>query len=86
MPKLHADFTAPLNLLVAPAMKQSLVALGYYRGAKGHFAGPTKDLIQDGLDRFIAGLSPVERKRFEEILESVRVAEAYRIQGQRAPG
>ena len=62
-----------------------LVALGYYRGAKGHFAGPTKDLIQDGLDRFLAGLNTVERKRFDEIVESVTVSEAYRNRGQKAP-
>ena len=78
MPKLHAEFTAPLNLLVQPAMKQMLIAVAYFRGEGGSFAGPARDFIRAGMDQWLAGLSAKDRARFEEIMESVRVADSYR--------
>lgn len=78
MPKLHADFTAPLNLLVGPAMKQMLVAAAFYRGEKGSFAAPTRDYIQAGMDAWLATLTTKERARFDEILANVKVSDAYR--------
>lgn len=77
MPKTHADFTTPLNILVTPEMKQLLIATSYHRGSRGAFGGVTRDMIQAGLDKYRAGLSPSERKAFDEILDNIKIQAAY---------
>lgn len=76
MPKLHASYTEPLNLLVTRDMKNTLTAVRYHKGIKS-VGEATKDVILMGLDKFLAGLSPVDRKRFDEILDNVKVQAAY---------
>ena len=73
MPKLHADYTVPLNILLGQdGTKEILIAVAYYRGQGGRFAGPARDFLRDGCERFAAGLSPKERARFDEILANVK--------------
>ena len=76
--KSGVTFSEPLNLLVDPEMKQMLIAISYYRGESGAFAGPARDFIRDGIDRFHASLTGVNKQRFESILENVRTAATFK--------
>ena len=75
MPKLKADYPVTCNLLLPDdGTKEVLVAISFYRGERGSFAGPARDFLRDGCDRFQASLTGRERARFLEILETVRAA------------
>jgi len=77
MPKGHLNYTTPLNLLVTPEMKSTISAVRFYRGSRS-VGETTKDLISDALSRWIGALAPADRRRFDEILANVKIAEAYR--------
>jgi hypothetical protein len=78
MPKLHASLTAPLSILIEPDIKALLIAASFYRGYRGLQGRVARDMLQDGLNHWMGGLGPADRKRFDEILLSVKVAETYR--------
>jgi hypothetical protein len=73
MPKKRTDYPEQINILTVKGTTENLIAISYYRGDKGYYAGPAKDFIADGIKRFIESLTPKERKRFDEILENVRI-------------
>lgn len=75
MPKLTKDFTVPINILVRDDQtKEKLIAIAYYRGEGGSYAGPTRDALALYIQNFEGGLSPEERKRYESILENVMIS------------
>lgn len=74
MPKKIIVFDTPVNIKMAKEMVEFLQAVGYWRGNGGQYADPVRDFCQQGIDQFMTGLSPADRRRFDEILESVRMA------------
>ena len=50
-----------------------LIAISYFRGEAGRYAGTARDFIQRGIDEFLQGLNERERRRFNEILENVKI-------------
>ena len=73
MPKLQKDFPEQLNMLVGRGTVEQLIAVAYFRGEGGQYAGPARDFIARGLREFVASLDAKERARFEEILGNVKV-------------
>ena len=79
MPKLTVDFSVPVNVLIRDdGTKEMLLAIAFFRGEGGAFAGPVRDALTAYCYDFQANLPEKDRKRFGEILESVKVTEAYR--------
>ena len=73
MPKRTKDFPEQLNFLAGRGVTEQLLAVAYFRGEGGQYAGPARDFIATGLRLFLAGLDDKERKRFDEILSNVRI-------------
>ena len=73
MPKLSTDFPEQINLLCPLDTQAQLIAIAYYRGEAGRYAGPARDFILSGIRDWVEALGPKERKRYEEILANVRI-------------
>lgn len=73
MPKKTIDFPEQINILAPAGITEKLIAIAYYRGQAGAYAGPARDFLARGIDQFIEGLSDKDRKRFNEILANVRI-------------
>lgn len=80
MPKKIIVFDVPVNVKMERRMIEYLQAVGYWRGNGGQYADPVREFCQEGIDRFLAGLSPADKRRFDEILESVRVVGSMKPQ------
>ena len=83
MPKLQKDFPEQLNFLVGRGTTEQLLAVAYYRGEGGQYAGPARDFIARGVREFIGSLDEKERKRFDEVLENVRIMRGGELQAPR---
>jgi hypothetical protein len=73
MPKIGKDWDTTLNFGSTLAMKQYLVAMGYFSGMGGEYASPARNLIEQHYREWLAALSGTERKRFDEILGNVKL-------------
>lgn len=71
MPKIGNFYQVQLVLLVRQEMKNQLIALGYFRGEAGEYAGVSRFLLRRSLDEEIASMTPAERKEYQEILANV---------------
>jgi hypothetical protein len=79
MPKLTVDFSVPINVLIRDdGTKQALVAIAFYRGEAGSYAGPVREALAKYAREFRAGLGEAEAKRYDEILANVQTSDAYR--------
>lgn len=74
MPKRTTDFPEQINILAPEGVTNMLIAISYFRGEAGRYAGPARDFIQRGVDEFMQSLNERERRRFNEILENVKIA------------
>jgi hypothetical protein len=75
MPKMHKDFPAQLSLGVALEMRQKLTAIGYLLGSGGEYAGSVRNLLHEGIERFIGNLDERRRSDFESILANIKARE-----------
>lgn len=73
MPKKTIDFTDKFIVLCRPGTRDHLVAISYFRGEAGTYAGPARDMIARGIREFLERLTDADRKRFEEILQNVKI-------------
>lgn len=73
MPKKSTDFPEQINILCPEDTTIQLIAIAYYRGDGGRYAGPARDFIATGIREWIEALAPKERKRFDEILANVKI-------------
>lgn len=77
MPKLTTDFSISINVLIRDdSTKEKLIAIAYLRGEGSSYAGPVRDALARYVSEFVEGLSPADRRRFDEILSSVRTVRA----------
>ena len=74
---IHYDPT-PLTFKYPDGMKETLIAIAYYRGDKGQHSKVVRDFLQAGIDRFLAQLGEKDRLRYERILGTVTTSETYR--------
>lgn len=77
MPKKKTDFPEHINLLLLEGTTELLVAISFFRGEAGSYAGPARDYIFQGVQRFKSGLSDADRKRFEQILANVQTRRSF---------
>ena len=75
MPKLHKDFPAQLSLGVALEMRQKLTAIGYLLGSGGEYAGSVRNLLHEGIERYISNLDERRRVEYETILLNIKARE-----------
>lgn len=73
MPKMQINYTDQINFLAPNGTMSLLRAISYYRGSRGFYADPARDFMDRGIREFVEGLSPKDRKRFDEILENVKI-------------
>lgn len=79
MPKKTIDFNIPINVLIRDdGTRALLIAIAYFRGEGGSYAGPVRDALGAYTRTFVASLSPTDKRRFDDILASVKVTEATR--------
>lgn len=83
MPKKIKKLPDQLNFLAPVDTRDKLVAIAFYRGQAGKYAKPAQDFIVEGIERFLAALSPKERGVFDEILQTVKTSESYRKEVRR---
>jgi len=74
MPKKTILYTDQINFLAQDGTHELLKAISYHRGSRGTIADPARDFLDAGIRRFIENLDPRELKRFNEILDSVKIA------------
>lgn len=86
MPKTVLNFNEQINFLASSGTLDQLIAISYYRGETGKYAGPVRDFVAKGIREWVGSLSPAERKRYEEILANVKVTSKYRVRGSRSSG
>lgn len=75
MTKKPLRFSDQINFLALAGTHAKLVAVSFYIGGKGAIGKGAKNIIDLGLNTFLNNLTPPERRRFDEILASVQVAE-----------
>ena len=75
MPKMHKDFPAQLSLGVALEMRQKLTAIGYLLGSGGEYAGSVRNLLHEGIERYISNLDERRRAEYETILLNIKARE-----------
>ena len=75
MPKMTTDYPEQINFLAPRGVTSQLRAISYYRGERGRYADPARDFVSAGIIAFIAALPPKERRRFDDILATVRITE-----------
>ena len=74
MPKSSKEFTEQVTVLLRDdGTKETLTAIAYYRGEGGSYAGPVRDACASYVREWLARLTPAERRRFDEILDNVKV-------------
>lgn len=73
MPKRGHSFTCQLSFGVFPDLRQKLIALGYLTGVAGQYAVPARNLLEQAVAARIAGMTPEERARYDEILGNVKI-------------
>lgn len=78
MPKTKLVFVDQINFLTVAGTQTKLRAISYYRGGRGVFADAARDFIDAGIRNFIEGLSDKERKRFDEILDNLTMADSLK--------
>lgn len=75
MPKTKLVFVDQINFLTVAGTQTKLRAISYYLGGRGVFADAARNFIDSGVRNFIEGLSDKERKRFDEILANLTIAD-----------
>jgi len=79
MPKTTLIFKVPCNILLSDdGTMDMLIAISYYRGEGGAYAGPARDAMGRFVREYRAGLSERERKTFDGILETVKASSAMK--------
>lgn len=74
MPKKGQEFTEQITVLLRDDdTKEMLTAIAFYRGDGGSYAGPVRDACATYVREWVARLTPAERRRFDEILDNVKV-------------
>lgn len=72
MPKKNIDYPEQVNFLARSGTLEKLIAIAYMRGENGKYAGVVRDLVSEGLERWVKTLTDADRKRYESILKTVR--------------
>lgn len=73
--KYGKEFKQRLSLMTTKDQRIKLIAVGYMAGDGGEYGAIARRFLHEGLMRYVAGLSPEQRKEFDEILESVTIRE-----------
>ena len=72
-------------ITISRAMRIELTAIAFHMGQKGMYSRPAKVFLQNGMDSYLAGLPPIKRAQYEEILFNVRaLADQGVIKGVRS--
>jgi seryl-tRNA synthetase len=75
MPKYGKFFNALVAFSCDADLRQSLVALSYFRGEAGSYGALARSLLREILKEKIEQMDPVERKDYGKILDAVRAKE-----------
>lgn len=76
MPKKIKKYTDQLNFLAEPGTIKKLVAMSYFLGTRGKYGAIAKRLVVDGIRTFESGLSPSNKKIYDEILSNLNITES----------
>lgn len=55
--------------------RAELLAVAYFRGHGSRYAKAARELHLRGMESFLNSLTPAERRRYDQIMESVRLAD-----------
>lgn len=78
MPKTELIYAEQINLLAIKGTHVKLRAISYHKGGKGRYADPARNFIAEGIKRFEEGLTDRERKRYQEILDNLTMADSLK--------
>lgn len=78
MPKKDLNFPDQVNFLNPAGTIETLIAIAFYRGDLGRYGSAARDMLAIGINHFLSSLSQADKKRFNEILESVRVSQKFK--------
>lgn len=74
MAKKPLTYKDQVSFLAVDGTLQTLVSVAFYLGHKGRLGEAARYLLSLGINQFLTGLSQQERKRYNEISESVKIA------------
>lgn len=74
MAKKKLKYSEGVSFLGRAGTLHTLVAISYFMGYKGKLGEGARAMVQAGIDAFMSGLSPEEKRRYKEILQSVKLA------------
>ena len=69
--KVYVD---QVNFLTVAGTLDRLRAIAFYRGDVGKMGTAARDMMSMGIETWLVSLSPPERKRFDDILSTVRTS------------
>lgn len=75
MAKKKLKLSEGVSFLAVPGTLAELRAVAYFRGQKGKLGKGAREVHTRGMESFRASLSDVELRRFNEIMEAVRLQE-----------
>jgi hypothetical protein len=65
-----------LELFVPLPLRQAIMAMAYHAGMKGNRTRMAIKLLSQGVESYIAGLKPSQKRDFDEILENVKLSDS----------
>ena len=72
MPRYGHNFDESLMITVRSELKDHLMAIGYYQGQAGEYAGVARNLLARAVEDFYLNLDPREQRKYDTILKSVQ--------------
>lgn len=77
MPKLTKDYPEHINFLARSGTLATVAAIALQRGDRDKSA-PLRDALEGFIQSYLSGLSPKERREYEQILANVQTERAMR--------
>jgi len=72
MPKHGKFYHRQITFSARSDLRDSLIALAYFRGQRGEYSSVVRDLLTESLKQKIHEMSASEKAQYKEILESVK--------------
>lgn len=67
------NYPEQINFLTLEGTIAKLRALSFLRGKRGSYGSAARDAMELGIGKILEGLSPAERKAYDEILKNIKL-------------
>lgn len=74
-PRGNPEYTKRLDFFVSEEMRSQIIAISYFMETKGKHAPVCRNLLNTGIQFFLKGLPPKQRKEYDFIMSRVKTLE-----------